>query len=60
MGCSVEAHRSQIGLFAAVLMKMLTRNARKAAAKVRGLRVTSFFRSAGCVLFVGYAAYWLC
>ena len=42
MGCSVEAHRSRIGLFVAVLMKILTRNARKAAAKVRGLRVTSF------------------
>ena len=42
MGCSVEAHRSRIGLFVAVLMKILTRNARKAAVKVRGLRVTSF------------------
>ena len=42
MGCSVEPHRSRIGLFVAVLMKILTRNARKAAAKVRGLRVTSF------------------
>ena len=42
MGCSVEAHRSRIGLFVAVLMKILTRKARKAAAKVRGLRVTSF------------------
>ena len=42
MGCSVEAHESRIGLSVAVLIKILTRNARKAAAKIKGLRVTSF------------------
>ena len=42
MGCSLEGYRSTIGLFVGVLIKLLTRNAKKAAAKVRGLRVTSF------------------
>ena len=45
MGCSVKAHRSHVRLFVAVLMKILTRNAGKAAAKIKGPRVMSFSAS---------------
>ena len=59
MGCSVDADRSRIGLFVAVLMKSLTRNTQKAAGKVRGLRVTSFsaLLAVSCLLamlLIGY------
>ena len=40
---SVEAHRSSIVLFVAVLRKILTRNAWKATAMTKGLRETSFW-----------------
>lgn len=42
MACSVEAYRSAIGLFVAVLMKILSRYARKAATKIHGFRVNGF------------------
>lgn len=39
MGCSVEHYRARIGLFVNTLQKILTRKAKFASAKIRGLRV---------------------
>ena len=42
MGCSLETYRSKVGLFVSTLHKILTRYARTAATRVRGLRIHSF------------------
>ena len=56
---------SRVGLSVAVFIykkkkKILTRNAPKAEAKIKGLFVTSFSDLLAVSCFAGYAAYRLC
>ena len=41
MSCTLECYRTLIGAFCSVLQNVLTRKARIAAGRVRGLRVNS-------------------
>ena len=45
MICTCECYRNAIGVFCSVLQNILTRNARIAAGRVRGLRVNSYAAS---------------
>ena len=45
MSCTLECYRTLIGAFCSVLQKILTRKARIAAGRVRGLRVNSYAAS---------------
>ena len=45
MSCTLECYRTLTGAFCSVLLKILTRKARIAAGRVRGLRVNSYAES---------------
>ena len=45
MSCTLECYRTLIAAFSSVLQKLLTRKARIAAGRVRGLRVNSYAAS---------------
>ena len=45
MTCTLECYRTLIGAFCSILKKILTRKNRRAAGRVRGLRVNSYAAS---------------